>query len=73
MKNISERENPDQFAGFHEMLHELAETELKGTQFILIDKEIFRPKSSDTLNFQERHMKPDDKDNPPLIRGYRGK
>jgi hypothetical protein len=34
MKNISERENPDQFAGFHEMLHELAETELKGTQFI---------------------------------------
>ena len=68
-----ERENQDQFARFHEMLHELAETELKSTQFILIDKEIFRPKSSDTLNFQERHMKPDDKDNPPLIRSYRGK
>jgi hypothetical protein len=73
MKNISERENPDQFAGFHEMLHELAETELKGTQFIVIDKEIFRPKEGHTFQFQERHMKPDDAMNPPLIRNYRGK
>lgn len=73
MKNISERENPDQFAGFHEMLHELAETELKGTEFIVIDKEIFRPKEGQQLKFQERHMKPDDAENPPLIRNYRGK
>lgn len=73
MKNISERENPDQFAGFHEMLHELAETELKDTEFIVIDKEIFRPKEGHSLNFQERHMKPDDVENPPLIRKYRGK
>lgn len=73
MKNISERENPDQFAGFHEMLHELAETELKDTEFIVIDKEIFRPKVGQALKFQERHMKPDDAENPPLIRNYRGK
>jgi len=73
MKNISERENPDQFAGFHEMLHELAETELKGTEFIIIDKEVFRPKEGTLLKFQERHMKPDDAENPPLIRNYRGK
>lgn len=73
MKNISERENPDQFAGFHEMLHEMAETELKGTQFIVIDKEIFRPKQTLAIEFQERHMKPDDPLNPPLIRNYRGK
>lgn len=73
MKNISERENPEQFAGFHEMLHELAVTELKDTEFIVIDKEIFRPKEDSTLWFQERHMKPDDSDNPPLIRNYRGK
>jgi hypothetical protein len=73
MKNISERENPDQFAGFHEMLHELADTELKGTQFIVIDKEIFRPKEGQQLKFQERHMKPDDAENPPLIKNYRGK
>jgi hypothetical protein len=73
MKNVSERENPEQFAGFHEMLHELADNELKGTQFIVIDKEIFRPKEKHEFQFQERHMKPDDKDNPPLIRYYRGK
>ena len=63
----------NQFAGFHEMLHELAETELKGTEFLVIDKEIFRPKEGQILEFQERHMKPDDAKNPPLIRKYRGK
>ena len=73
MKNISERENADQFAGFHEMLYELVETELKGTEFIIIDKEIFRPKEGTKVHFQERHMKPDDPENPPLIRYYRGK
>lgn len=73
MKNISERENPEQFSGFHEMLHELADTELKGTQIIVIDKEIFRPKTKHEFEFQERHMKPDDDENPPLIKYYRGK
>jgi hypothetical protein len=52
MKNISERENPEEFAGFHEMLHELAETRLKDTEFIVIDKEIFRPIEGSTLSFQ---------------------
>ncbi len=73
MKNVSERENLMQFAGFHKMLHKLAETELKGTQFIVIDKEIFRPEDPKKLDFQERHMKPDDVENPPLIKKYRGK
>ena len=73
MKNISERENPEQFSGFHEMLHELADTELKGTHIIVIDKEIFRPKTKHEFEFQERHMKPDDDENPPLIKYYRGK
>jgi hypothetical protein len=73
MKNVSERTNAEQFAGFHEMLHELIETELKDTQFIIIDKEIFRPKAGMALEFRERHMKPDDAENPPLIRNYRGK
>jgi len=72
MKNISERENRGQFAGFHEMLHELSETELKSTEFIIIDKEIFRPKPRQLLTFQERHLKPDDAENPPLIRNCRG-
>jgi hypothetical protein len=72
MKNISERENAEQFAGFHQLLYELAQTELKGTQFIIIDKEIFRPEQGHVLKFQERHMKPDDPMNPPLISYYRG-
>jgi hypothetical protein len=73
MKNISERENRDQFAGFHEMLHQLALTELKDTQFILIDKELFAPGSQFQRRFAERHMKPDDDECPPLIPYYKGK
>ena len=73
MKNISERENPKQFAGFHEMLHQLADTELKGTQIIIIDKELFEPEGEHQFEFQQRHMTPDDPKNPPLITYYTGK
>ena len=73
MKNISERENREQFLGFFKMLYDLCSAELKGTQFILIDKEVCLPPEGFKPSFQERHMKPDDDDNPPLIRYYRGK
>jgi hypothetical protein len=73
MKNISERENREQFLGFFEMLYDLCNTELKGTQFILIDKEICHPPEDFHPSFKERHMKPDDDKYPPLIRYYRGK
>jgi hypothetical protein len=73
MKNISERENREQFEGFHRMLYELSQSELKGTQFILIDKELSPPPAEFEVGFSARHMKPDDKDYPPLIRYYRGK
>jgi len=73
MKNISERENRQQFVGFHEMLHELVQTELKGTQVILIDKELHVPAQGFSLKFDARHMTPDDAANPPLISYYRGK
>lgn len=69
MKNISERENKAQFEGFHRMLYRLAGSELQGTQFIVIDKELFAPASTDTFTFAERHMRPDD---GPLIPYYRG-
>jgi hypothetical protein len=59
MKNISERENKTQFEGFHRMLYELAATELKETQFILVDKELFRPDKDYGFTFVERHMSPD--------------
>ncbi len=72
MKNISERENRDQFEGFHQMLYELAATELTGTQFILIDKEFCPPPEPLEVDLSVRHMTPDDDNNPPLVRYYRG-
>jgi hypothetical protein len=72
MKNISERENRQQFVGFHEMLHEFVQGELKGTQVILIDKELHAPGQGFSVGFDSRHMTPDDAANPPLIRYYRG-
>lgn len=73
MKNISERENRAQFEGFFEMLYDLCNSELKGTQFILIDKELCPPPEGFQPSFKARHMTPDDDKYPPLIRYYRGK
>ena len=42
-ENRSERINRKQFEGFHEMLYGLAQTELRTTQIILIDKELLPP------------------------------
>lgn len=72
MKNISERENLEEFRGFHQMLYELAASELAGTQFILIDKEFLPPPNDLEINFEARHMTPDNLDYPPLIKYYRG-
>lgn len=73
MKNISERENREQFEGFFEMLYDLCSSELKGTQFILIDKELCSPPEGFEPTYKSRHMKPDDETYPPLISYYRGK
>jgi rubrerythrin len=73
MKNISERENRIQFEGFFEMLYDLCNSELQGTQFILIDKELCVPPEDFRPSFKERHMTPNDDANPPLISYYRGK
>jgi hypothetical protein len=73
MKNISERINRKQFEGFHEMLYSLCANELKGTQIILIDKELLPPISGFASTFQERFMTPDRSEAPPLITRYRGK
>lgn len=72
MKNISERENKEQFEGFHQMLYELAVDELLGTQLILIDKEYFAPDATLKFKFDARHMKPEGPDDLPLISYYRG-
>jgi hypothetical protein len=80
MKNISERENRKQWEGFHQMLYSLAGTELRGTQFIVIDKEMYPPSDDFTPTFTERHMRPNDEgvgpahnSYPPLIRYYKDK
>jgi hypothetical protein len=78
MKNISERENREQFKGFYNLIYQLKTDELQGTQFILIDKEYTPPPRDLKLRVNSRHMKPidpskpDDRENPPLIPYYRG-
>jgi hypothetical protein len=72
MKNISERENREQFEGFHELLYELAAGELRDTQFIVIDKELFPPPPTMGIEVAVRHMTPDDPKDGPLLHGYRG-
>jgi len=73
MKNISERENREQFEGFHQLLYELKEEELNETQMMLIDKEYCPPKVDVRFKLNARHMKVDSNDEPPLIGYYRGK
>jgi hypothetical protein len=78
MKNISERENRDQFKGFYNLIYQLKADELKNTQFILIDKEYTPPQRDLKLRVSNRHMKPNDpakpsdRENPPLIPYYYG-
>ncbi len=72
MKNISERENVEQFNGFYRMLFDLAQGELKQTQFIIVDKEQQVPPPDFARSYSERHMAPDDEKYPPLISYYKG-
>ncbi len=73
MKNISERENRDQFEGFYRLLYELKAGEFCNTQLILIDKEFSAPVEQAEFALFERHMRPGDPENPPLIPYYNGK
>lgn len=72
MKNISERENREVFEGFINLIYELAEEELDGTQIIVIDKEYFPPPEEYVKSHKSRHMQPDSKKFPPLIPYYKG-
>jgi hypothetical protein len=73
MKNISERENREQFKSFYNLVYDLKLGELQETQFILIDKEYTPPARESGLRVRNRHMKPGDSENPPLIPYYRGR
>ena len=79
IKNISERENREQFKGFYNMIYQLKADELKNTQFLLIDKEYTPPQRDVKLRVGNWHMKPNDpskldgdRENPPLIPYYYG-
>jgi hypothetical protein len=71
MKNISERENKEQFEHFHNLIYELVSDELAGTQFILIDKEHFDPVGGLFLNMSVRHMTLNEPHFPPLVPYYK--
>lgn len=70
MKNVSERENRELFHAFYSMVYELAAGELKGTQFILIDKEMYPVPDGIELSIRSRHMAPGSLANPPLVSYY---
>jgi len=72
MKNISERENREQFEGFHRMLYELAVGELADSQFVLVDKEFCEVPPDIDLDLHKRYMTPGGPDNPPLVSYYNG-
>jgi len=70
MKNVSERENRELFQAFYSMVYELAAGELEGTQFILIDKEMFPVPEGIEVTVCSRHMAPGSRENPPLVPYY---
>lgn len=70
MKNVSERENRELFHAFYSMVYELAAGELKGTQFILIDKEMFPVPEGVEVTVRSRHMAPGSRENLPLVPYY---
>jgi len=71
MKNVSERENRELFHAFYGMVYELASTELRETQFVLIDKEFFPAPPALKLDVRSRHMAPGSPVDLPLIPYYK--
>lgn len=70
MKNVSERENQELFQAFYSLVYELAAGELKDTQLILIDKEMFPVPEGIEVTVRSRHMAPGSNENPPLVPYY---
>ena len=70
MKNVSERENRELFHSFYSLVYELADSELVGTQFVLIDKEMFAVPENINVRVTSRHMQPGSREHPPLVPYY---
>ena len=66
-KNVSSIENPEVVGAFYKFIYELAGTELKETQFIIIDNEYSRPTPQVSFPINVRHMVNGSRESPPLI------
>ncbi|MFR3214858.1 MAG: hypothetical protein ACLTWE_16135 [Dysgonomonas mossii] len=73
MKNIDKEVNRELFENFYAYLYQEANNSLKNTKIIIIDNSIIKPdNSSDSIDFYDKYMTPDDPKNPPLISYYDG-
>lgn len=66
-KNVSSKENFDVVTSFYQFIYELATTELKQTQIVLIDNEFTSPSTDMELELKVRHMANSSEKDPPLI------
>lgn len=66
-KNVSSKENPEVVTAFYEFVYELATTELKNTQIVIIDNEFTGPPEGMSVDVNVRHMVNGSEANPPLI------
>jgi len=67
-KNVSSKENPEVVKAFYEYVYELADGELKNTQFVIIDNEFTAPPLNVEFDLTVRHMMNGSKEFPPLVR-----
>jgi hypothetical protein len=68
MKNIGEDVNEDIFRAFYKCLYDLASGPLSETQFIIVDKEFFKPDPEVNIDVASKFMSPAQ----PLISYYHG-
>lgn len=66
-KNVSSVENPEVIAAFFRLVYELADGELVGTQFVIIDNEFNAVPEGVGLAMSSRHLVNGDSANPPLV------
>ncbi|MBS1528255.1 MAG: hypothetical protein JST19_21595, partial [Bacteroidetes bacterium] len=72
MKNIDKEINLEIFYNYFTYVYRLAADVLDQTQFVIIDNNFIPAPLELNLTFYDRIMTADEKENPPLIRYYRG-
>ena len=72
LKNITPDINPELVTAFYKYLYEVAETDLRRHQIVIVDQLLVLPALESPLDFVDRLMTESDPDHPPLISYYRG-